>query len=130
MQSLHNHKIYPTVAVLIFTKPNHVGSPHIDADVYNTGPWSINWNIGSEMVLNYYKSDLKNYSTEYLLVKDNSLKIENFSPISPFLLRNDIVHSADNTDDVSRWAVTLRGYPKIDWADMVDFLRAKQLINN
>lgn len=128
LQSLVNQNIYPTVSVLFFTRPNHKGSLHIDGNTFNTGSWSINWNIGSEMILNYYKSDLRNHSKDYLLVKDNFEKIEIFHPVSPFLLRNDVVHSVDNVDDISRWAITIRGYPKIDWSDLVDMFFQKQLI--
>jgi len=128
LQSLNNFKIYPMVAVLFYTKPNHIGSPHIDGNAPNTGPWSINWNIGSEMVLNYFKSDLRNHSKDYLLVKDNLEKDEIFHPVSPFLLKNDVVHSVDNVDDSPRWAITIRGYPKIDWIELIDMLLEEKLI--
>jgi hypothetical protein len=125
---LETYKIYPTISVLFYTRPNHRGSPHIDGNTFNTGPLSINWNIGSEMILNYYKSDLRNQSTDYMIIKNDVEKIKSFSPVSPFLLRNDVVHSVDNVSDLSRWAITLRGYPKIDWTNLIDLLTEKQLI--
>jgi hypothetical protein len=130
LTSLEDHKIYPTISVLFYSRSNHRGSPHIDGTTPQTGPWSINWNVGSKMLLHYYKSDLKNDSKNYMLINDDIEKLESGIPESPFLLRNDIVHSVDNIDNSERWAITLRGFPKLEWNDLVDLLDENQLIIN
>jgi hypothetical protein len=126
---LSKNQIYPSVSVIFYTRSNHRGSPHIDGNTKNTGPWSINWNIGSNMILNYYDTDLKNQSKDYILIKENLNKKLSYIPQSPFLLRNDIVHSVDNIDDHHRWAITLRGLPKIEWRDVVNLFRSRNLLS-
>lgn len=50
-------EITPSHCVLFYTGPNHSGTPHVDGGDSKTGAWSMNWNMGSRMILNYYKSD-------------------------------------------------------------------------
>lgn len=138
LEFLNDHNVRPSVSVLLYTGPDHIGTPHIDGANLETGSWSMNWNVGSQMILYYYKSDdlienykktFQNQTREYMLINDRELeKTETYLPQSPFLLRNDAPHSVVNLEKTKRWAYTLRGSPRTPWEDVIELFYKNDFI--
>lgn len=130
LSNLKFKKIDPRIAVLFYTPANHKGSAHLDGDSAFTGPWSLNWNLGSRCSMSWYQTDVTNQgNANYKIFENQRLeKLVTAEITGPCLIRTDQIHSIDNLEDCDRWAVTLRGHPKDSWDACVNFFKKTEII--
>lgn len=131
LDDLRNLGINPAVSVLFFTDSYRKGTPHLDGTKYDVGVWSLNWNVGSKMKMIYYETDpsLEKKILPALFERNTLTPIKEYSGCEKFVLRTDIIHSVENLENKSKWAITLRGHPKESWGDCVDFFRKSKIID-
>lgn len=131
LENLQDLGVTPLSSVLFFSDSYRKGTPHIDGTKYDVGVWSLNWNIGSKMKMIYYEteSNIEKESTYTLFERSSLNSIKEYSGYEKFIVRTDMIHSIENIENRSRWAITLRGHPKESWGDCVDFFKKSKIID-